>query len=323
MSWNGNIKSPRVGIVVISWNGLQDTLNCLTSLCRSTYRNWQAVLVDNASEDGTVEAVEQYFPNIHLIANKNNVGYANGNNQGIQWAQEMGADWILLLNNDVILDSHSLAELVQIGESSPDIGVVGPVMQRTLRPDIHDLGGDLDFKWGRVFLRDCATASQNTDCAEIDYVWGCTLMARCEVFDYTDGLKPFYVAYFEDAELCMRAKELGYRTVAALNAHVVHHVGRSGEKRFLWQTYLRMRNHALFFLRFAKVSQWITLIPSLFLVQLPMIFIRSARLYAARKIRREKYADRQITLWGYKPQIHQPSNQQIEQWLHEANYSPR
>ncbi|NDJ84290.1 MAG: glycosyltransferase family 2 protein [Chloroflexi bacterium] len=315
-------KNPSVAIVIISWNGLEDTLNCLASLQRLDYPNWRAVLVDNGSQDDTVRIVREHFPAIHTIANPSNHGYARGNNQGIRWALDAGADWIMLLNNDVILASDALSEMIRITESDPTIGIVGPVMQRTLRADIQDLGGDLDFRWGRVLLRRREDASTDKDYHLIDYVWGCTLMAKRDIFARTGGLRTFYTAYFEDAELCLAARRFGFKTAVALRAKVLHHVGRSGEKRFIWQTYLRTRNHALFFLRFARPTHWPTLLPSLLLAQLPMILLRATLLYLARKFRRRKYQGREIKLWGYSRQVAPPSAEQIDQWLEAAKQRP-
>jgi GT2 family glycosyltransferase len=315
--------TPCVVIVVVTWNGLRDTLDCLVTLRRLDYTNYQVVLVDNGSLDGTLETVRRCFPEIEVIANAANTGYVHANNQGITRALERGADWILLLNNDVIMEPGALAEMVRVGEKTPAAGIVGPAMQRTLRPDLIDLGGDLDFRWGRVLLRQYTPALNDHDALPIGYVWGCTLMARRAVFEQIGGLEPVYVAYFEDAELCLQAARLGYRTVTALRARVVHQVGRSGEKRFAWQTYLRMRNHALFFIRQSRPRHWPTLIPALFLIQLPLIFARSVRVYLARLIRRRKYADRPITLWGYDGHVDRPTPEQIERWLDEAGYSSR
>ncbi len=312
--------TPRVVIVVVTWNGLRDTLDCLIALRHLDYQPLKIALVDNNSQDGTLDVVRQYFPEIHLIANDTNRGYVYANNQGIDWALAQGADWILLLNNDVIMAPASLAIMVRTGEETPGTGIVGPVMQRTLRPDLHDLGGDLDFWWGRVLLRRYSAEHAGQTVLPIDYVWGCTLMARRAVFEQIGGLASIYDAYFEDAELCLRAARLGYRTITALNAHVMHQIGRSGEKRFAWQTYLRMRNHALFFLRLSQPRHWLTLIPALLLIQLPLIFARSVRVYLARKLRRRKYAHRPITLWGYDQQLEKPDAAQIDAWLHEAGY---
>ncbi|MBZ0318124.1 MAG: glycosyltransferase family 2 protein [Anaerolineae bacterium] len=309
-----------IGIVIVTWNGLHDTLKCLTSLRHQTYPQWQAVVVDNASQDGTPDCIADYFPEVCLIQNERNTGYVHANNQGIDYLMGQDCQWILLLNNDVVMQPDALAEMVRVGDENPQIGVIGPLMQRTLRPDVIDMGGDLDFRWGRVLLRRC---TDETPIAKnwlpIDYVWGCTLMARREIMEKVGGLAPIYDAYFEDAELCLRAKKLGYMTAVALQSKVIHAVGSSGEKRFLWQTYLRTRNHALFFLRFSQPRDWSTLLPALFLWQLPEIVARSAALFLARTLRRKKYVTRPIKLWGYVPSERPPSIQ-IQAWLQEAGY---
>ncbi len=309
-----------VGIVIVTWNGLHDTLKCLTSLRHQTHTQWQAVVVDNASQDGTSDCIAEYFPEVHLIQNDCNTGYVYANNQGIDYLMGQDCQWILLLNNDVVMMPDALAEMVRIGQENPAIGVIGPLMQRTLRPDVIDMGGDLDFKWGRVLLRRyaCETASP-VNWLPIDYVWGCTLMVRREIVKQVGGLAPIYDAYFEDAELCLRAKQLGYVTAVALQSKVLHAVGSSGEKRFVWQTYLRTRNHALFFLRFGTPRNWPTLLPSLLLWQLPEIVIRSAALLVARTLRRQKYATRPVKLWGYVPSD-RPTPAQIQVWLQAAGY---
>jgi hypothetical protein len=311
---------PLVAIVIVTWNGLRDTLDCLIALRQLDYANTRIALVDNGSQDGTADAARRYFPEVCVIANATNTGYVRANNQGTAWALDQGAEWILLLNNDVVMAADALTEMVRVGEETPGVGIVGPVMRRTLRPDMMDLGGDLDIQWGRVRLRQYAHSMNGRAALPIDYVWGCALMACRDVFERVGGLAPIYVAYFEDAELCLRARQIGYRTVTALRAQVMHQVGRSGEKRFAWQTALRMRNHVLFFLRLGRPRHWPTLIPSLFLVQLPLIFARSARVYLARKVRRRRYARRPITLWGYDARVERPTPDQIEQWLHDAGY---
>ena len=315
--------SPQITVVVVTWNGLKETLMCLTALRRVVYHNWHIVLVDNGSRDGTVHTVQRYFPEVAIIANPRNLGYVRANNQGIAWGLANGADWILLLNNDVVVMPSLLTELIRIGEEVPGAGIVGPVMQRTLRPDILDMGGDMDFRWGQVWLRRYSEALQGQEWLPIDYVWGCALMARREIFEQLGGLDPTYVAYFEDGDLCLRARALGYRTVVALKARVTHQVGRSGEKRFLWQTYYRMRNHILFFLRFSQPRHWPTLIPALFFVQLPFIFLQSTRAYLARTLMWHKYAHRPITLWGYERRVKPPDEARIRQWLDEAGYPAR
>jgi GT2 family glycosyltransferase len=312
--------APPVAIVVVTWNGLQDTLACLVALRRLEHANRRVVLVDNGSRDGTPAVVRRYFPEVHVIANAANAGYVLANNQGIAWALEQGADWILLLNNDVVVAPDCVTELLRVGASAPGVGIVGPVMQRTLRPDILDLGGDLDFRWGHVVLRRYTPSMAGREWLEVDYVWGCALMARREVFERAGVLDPRYVAYFEDGDLCLRAKRCGYSTVAALRARVTHQVGRSGERRFAWQVYTRMRNHVLFFLRHAGLRHLPTLVPALFLFWLPFVALQSARAYLARKLRLKKYAHRPVTLWGHERRVEPADDARVAHWLDEAGY---
>ncbi len=312
-------------MVLVTWNGLRETLHCLASLQRLTYRNHCTVLVDNGSRDSTVATVRRYFPETTVIANAENLGYVRANNQGIAWAlaQEPPVAWVLLLNNDVVLESEALAELIRVGESAPDVGIVGPRMQRTLRPDILDLGGDFDFRWGQVHLRRYSNVLGGRDRLALDYVWGCALMVRRAVLEQVGLLDPRYVAYFEDGDLCLRARARGYRTLVALRADVLHQVGGAGEKRFLWQTAYRMRNHVLFFVRYARPRHWPTLLPALLLWQLPFIAAQSTRAYLARTLRRRKYAERPMHLWGYEQRMEPPDSAQIERWLDEAGYPAR
>lgn len=311
----------RVAVIVVTWNGLEDTIHCLSALRRVATPALHVVLVDNASRDGTATTVRRYFPEVTIIVNAENRGYAEANNQGIAYGLSKGADWILLLNNDVVTEPGAIEEMLRVSRELPDVGILGPRMRRTLRPDIIDLGGDLDFRWGSVRLRRYEPALDERDWLTVDYVWGCALLARGEVFRQVGLLDPAYVAYFEDADLCLRALAAGYRTVVALHAAVTHKVGASGEKRFLWQTYYRIRNHGLFFLRYAAWYDTLTLLPALFLYHVPYILLQSTRAYVARRLYWRKYARRPITLWGYERAVLPPKAPQIEEWLDEAGYS--
>lgn len=317
--------NPQVAVVVVTWNGVEDTLHCLTALRQLRTPGIATVLVDNASHDGTPATVRRYFPEIAVLENATNRGYVEANNQGIAWALEAGAEWVLLLNNDVVLAPDALDELLAVSEAASGAGlgkagILGPLMQRTLRPDIIDLGGDLDFTWGNVRLRRTTPEMAGQRWIPVDYVWGCTLLARAEVFRQVGLLDPVYVAYFEDADLCVRARKAGYRTVVALRAQSTHKVGGAGEKRYLWQTFYRLRNHALFFLRHSAGWQRLTLIPALLFYHFPFILLQSTRAYLARRLRRRKYAARPITLWGYERTLEPPQPEQIERALHDAGY---
>jgi GT2 family glycosyltransferase len=289
----------RVLAIVLNWNGLDDTLECLESLRQSDYPDFGAIVVDNGSEDGSCPAIREHFPEVHVIENGHNLGFVRGNNIGLTAALERGAELLLVLNNDTVLEPDCVTEMVRAMESDEIIGIVGPLMQRTLRPDLVDMGGVFDFWTGTVILHQFVSGREGDGVQPIGYVWGCGLMTRAEVLRSVGFFDERYIAYYEDADFCMRAGALGYRTVVATRAWMVHKVGRSGEKRFLWQTYMRLRNHALFFLSYAHPLQLITLVPALCLYQIPLMLLRTARLYLARKLM-PRYRDRPISLW-YRP----------------------
>lgn len=295
-----NLSSPKVSIIVLSWNGLEDTAECLESLRALRYPNYEVIVVDNGSDDGSPQMVRHRFPEVSLIETGVNLGFVQGNNVGMSHALRNGAEYLFLLNNDTRVEADCVSELVRAAESDPSIGVVGPLMHRVFKPHITDMGGDFNFWTGEVRLRWFNGESGEVDTRQIDYVWGCGFFVKAQTVREIGLFDPRYVAYYEDAAFCMRARSRGYRTVVAPKARIWHKIGRSGEKRFLWQSYMRLRNHLLFFLTHAKPYQYVTLVPTLFFYQAPLFLFRTMRLYLARKVM-PKYRDRPISLW-YRPQ---------------------
>ena len=123
---NFSDKYSKVTIILLNWNGKEDTIECLESLKHITYPNYEILLVDNGSTDGSVECFRERYPGMEIIENGENLGFAEGNNVGIRRAMDEGADYVLLLNNDTVVDPEFLGELVKVGESDPKIGIVGP-----------------------------------------------------------------------------------------------------------------------------------------------------------------------------------------------------
>ena len=108
---------PLVYIIILSWNGKADTVECLRSLELLEYPNHKLLVVDNASSDGTAEAVRKEFPGVELIVNERNLRFAGGNNVGIRWALRHGADYVLIINNDTEVTAEMVSELVRVAES--------------------------------------------------------------------------------------------------------------------------------------------------------------------------------------------------------------
>ncbi|MGP8012425.1 MAG: glycosyltransferase family 2 protein, partial [Halobacteriota archaeon] len=119
-------REPKVAIVVLNWNGKRDTVECLASLNEIDYSNYEILLVDNGSTDGSQKYFRAQYPEIELIENEMNLGFAEGNNVGIRHAMNGRADYVLLLNNDTFVHPKFLSELVRVAEGGSRIGFVGP-----------------------------------------------------------------------------------------------------------------------------------------------------------------------------------------------------
>src|SRR3989339_346256 len=120
------MNKPLVYILILNWNGKEDTLECLSSLKKIDYPNYKTIVIDNGSTDDSVKIINKKYPKIKIIENKKNLGYAEGNNVGIRYALKNKADYVLILNNDTIVDKKFLTELVKVGESNEKVGIVGP-----------------------------------------------------------------------------------------------------------------------------------------------------------------------------------------------------
>ena len=144
---------PLVVSIILNSNRRDDTLECLNSLSRDAYPNHKILVLDNDSKDGSVAAIQESFPQVEIIALTENLGYAGNNNVGIQAALELGAEWVFVLNEDIILDNNCLAQLIEVGESDPHIGIVGPLVYHHDEPNIiQSAGGLLGKNWDSIHI---------------------------------------------------------------------------------------------------------------------------------------------------------------------------
>ncbi len=138
---------PKVIAIVLNWNGKEDTVNCLGSLSSIVYPNYEIIVVDNYSTDGSIECLEEMYPSIEIIRNSKNLGFAEGNNVGMRRALAGGADYVLLLNNDTIVDRYFLDRLVAAAEGDQTIGFAGP---KVYYLDHEDGGHVISFAGGAL-----------------------------------------------------------------------------------------------------------------------------------------------------------------------------
>jgi GT2 family glycosyltransferase len=252
---------PRVAAVVVNYNGKEVTLQAVESLRRMTYPNFDLVVLDNASTDGSPEALVQAYPDLRQIRLEVNRGSSAGYAAGFRWTFENGYDYVLLLNNDVEVEPDMLSELVRMAESDPRIGCVGPKCYfHGDRERLWSAGGILGFResitrergYGEIDRR------QYDRDEEVDYINGCAILIRRAAAEATGMWDDVYYICVDDADFCTRAKRHGFRCVFAHRAVLYHMVafttgGYRPERNFQFG-----RSGAIYVRRYANAWQWLT-----------------------------------------------------------------
>jgi GT2 family glycosyltransferase len=236
-----------IAVVVLTWNGREDTLACLASLERVPDRPDAVVVVDNASGDGTLEAVAERFPDAHLVRSERNLGFAGGNNLGIERALELGADHVLVLNNDAEVEPGAIRSLVDEAGRRPDAGSLGSKILFADPPDlVWFAGATFDPRSGyngrQLGYRE-RDDGRFDGVRETDRACGAAMLVPRPVLEQVGGFDEGLFLYSEDVEWSLRARAAGYRHFVVSDSVVRHHVSASagGESSPL-TLYYGMRN---------------------------------------------------------------------------------
>lgn len=242
---------PAVSIIVLNYNGREDTLACLRSLEHLTYPNVEVIVVDNASSDASVEAIRAAYPNMTLIETGANLGFTGGNNVGIRYALERGADYILLLNNDTVVAPDFISILVETMENDPGLGVTGPMIYYYSAPEtIWSAGGAIDWTRGTtsmIGLNEEDKSQYGLSPRAVDFVTGCALLARRAVWEQAGLLDDRFFMYYEEAEWCVRASRAGY-SIRLVPAAMIWHKISIDDRAASPRTYYYMTRNRLLFL---------------------------------------------------------------------------
>lgn len=309
---------PRVSVIILNWNGWQDTLECLESLYQIRYSNYDVVLVDNNSTDDSIQKIKDYCKGqleigskyvcyqrqnkpitiieykdeetktissqnyslilegntnkiLNLIQNPKNYGFAKGNNIGINYALNiLDSDYVLLLNNDTVVDPEFMLELVLIGESNPEIGFVGAKTYFYNNENVLQAagGGYVDFKHGIVneLASNIIDNGDYDSYIEIDYVGGVCLMCKRDVVNTIGPMNPKYFMYWEDVNWCLKGLEYSYKSVYAFKSKIWHKYGASSESDF--KIYYLNRNRIYTIKEFAERKEYTYFLIYFFLYRL-------------------------------------------------------
>jgi GT2 family glycosyltransferase len=240
-------ETPHVAVVVLCWNGRDDTLACLASLDRVAWERLSVIAVDNGSTDGTVAAISGEFPHVRVIRSEENLGFAEGNNVGLRAAIESAADYVLLLNNDTIADEHLVEELVSEARRRPDAGALCPLIRYVDPPDrIWYAGARFDPRAvhnGRHTGYGERDTGQYHAVREIGRATGAAMLVSRQVVEEVGYLDPDLFLQVEDVEWSLRMRAAGYRILFVPRGQVWHHVSvSSGGERAPDTAYYEIRN---------------------------------------------------------------------------------
>lgn len=262
-------------IIIINYKTQQLTKKCVEYILDLNISNKEIIVIDNASNDGSVEALEKEFGDkIKLIVNQKNLGFAGANNQGATIAQ---GEFLLFLNSDTIVKGDILSPCLNIFQQNKNVGIISP---RLLLPDDNYQPasfGHFPTLWRLITQKTKIDPilDENKEYNLVDWVSGCALMMRKELFTQLKGWDDNFFLYYEDIDLCKRARKLNYLSAVA-NKIVITHLGGQSLKHSLSKRWHYFRSQDYYF----KKHQGVITLLILKLVRLPykiLIIIKSIK----------------------------------------------
>ncbi len=294
----------KVSIIILNWNGWEDTIECLESIYQIAYPLYDIIVVDNGSKDDSIQKIKDYAEgkikveskffdyspenkpiyvkefskselessasineaisnlvprrNLILIKNDNNYGFAEGNNIGIRFAlNNLNPDYILLLNNDTVVDPYFLNELIKVAESDSRIGILGPTVYEYKSPQvIQSAGAKIYWNKGEVINLTPSENKYSDEPENVDSVIGCALLAKSELFHKIGYLNKDYFAYLEETEWCVRVSEALYKIVYVPKGKIWHKGGATSNKITGFTLYHYYRNIFWFMKKHSSKKQY-------------------------------------------------------------------
>jgi len=255
------LNHPLVSIVIVNWDGKRHLEHCLPSVLKQTYANYEVIVVDNGSNDGSGEYVERDFSQVLLIRNKENLGFAKANNIGIKAAK---GKYIATLNNDTIVDSHWLSELVKAAEGNKKVGMVASKMLRFFPYNVIDSAGIVMDKAGTSYdrgqgeqdLGQFETPQEVIGPCAGAALWRRDMLAQIGLFDEN------YFVFLEDLDLAYRARLGGWRCIYVPKAIVYHvHSASTGGAGSAFKYYIIGRNRLWTIFKDFSIKQMIVYFP--------------------------------------------------------------
>lgn len=228
------IPDASVALILINWNGYVFTKACLDSLRKVDFPNFKVILVDNYSQNQEGKRLKKAFPEIELIENSENIGFAGGNNSGIRHALDQGFSHVMLLNNDTIVEPDFLGQMIRKFDQNNRLGVVQPLICFLHdHKQIWSAGGKWDGFLGRAITMGDRENVDNFKVKgkNLDWATGCCMLITRKALLETGLLNESYFTYFEDVEWSLRFRENGFEIALAAEAKIYHEAGASSKKK--------------------------------------------------------------------------------------------
>lgn len=240
----------KVSVVILNYKVKDLTIRCIKSIRNSTYKNLEIIVVDNNSQDGIEEDLSNN-KDIIFIQTGDNSGYSGGNNIGIKRALALDADMVFVLNPDTEVEKDTLKNLVDAIDQQR-VGVVGPKILFADGKTIWCAGGKLDLLnvIGGNRGIDEVDNGQYDKVEEVDFISGCAMLVKKEVFEEIGFLDESYFMYYEDDDFSYRAKNAGFKLLFVPSAVVYHGNAKSSGPSSLFQDYYLTRNRMIFASKF-------------------------------------------------------------------------
>ena len=254
---------PLVYVVVLNWNNGEDTIACLESLAQLDYGSFRVVVIDNGSDDGSSAVIQAQLPEVEMIRLDVNTGYAEGNNIGIELALQREADYVLILNNDTLVAPDMLSELVRFAEVNTSAGIVGPrVICASESQELFALGSRIFWVKGQTrhiaMFEPSTSYSHLTDPKEVDFLAGCGVLVRRDLFRSGGLLDQTFFLNYEDVEFSVRARKMGYGSRLVPSAVMWHRISATLGQNLAANTYYTTRNSLNFFMAYGpKKTRWL------------------------------------------------------------------
>ena len=258
----------RVSAIVVSYNTRDDLRRCLEALLAQTGVSLDVIVVDNASTDGSVDAVRARFPEVRITPNDANLGFSRANNLGLRAAH---GPYVLVVNSDCEVRPGGVGTLCKILEARPDVAIVGPRTvgtdgspQVSFGPSLTPLAEWRQSRLVRGVKAGEATALSRASALaqreqEPDWVSASCFLARREALDAVGGFDESFFLYEEDVDLCLRVRRAGWRVVYTPTAEVVHHLGRSMDRAPALARLEYHRSHLRFYAKHNSPAERIAL----------------------------------------------------------------